>query len=376
MSAKREHIVIGMEHYNPLGLIRSLGENGIHPVYIAIKHKSEVASKSKYVSRVHPVNDIHEAYDVLVSEYAHSDGEKPFVYTTDDDIQSLLDLNYDELKDDFIFFNCGEVGRTTEFMDKKKILEAAESCGLDVLPTIVVDKGTVPEGLEYPIITKAISPNDGGWKSDVFICGSSEELEEAFRFIESGRVLLQRYVDKDTEICFEGFSIDGGRQAFLPFYTTYNYNIDGYYSPYMTVHGTDLPEGFLNSVRSLIAKIGFEGIFEIEFLVDKEGKLFFSEINFRNSTWSYISTVLGMPIPYLWSKAMVFGSIPEDAYRDIPQGFTAMVEPIDHRKRVVEGDTDLADWLVDFRNADCLFYLDEEDREPFREMVRNWDALS
>lgn len=298
------------------------------------------------------------------------------MYTTDDDIQSLLDLNYDELKDDFIFFNCGEVGRTTEFMDKKKILEAAESCGLDVLPTIVVDKGTVPEGLEYPIITKAISPNDGGWKSDVFICGSSEELEEAFRFIESGRVLLQRYVDKDTEICFEGFSIDGGRQAFLPFYTTYNYNIDGYYSPYMTVHGTDLPEGFLNSVRSLIAKIGFEGIFEIEFLVDKEGKLFFSEINFRNSTWSYISTVLGMPIPYLWSKAMVFGSIPEDAYRDIPQGFTAMVEPIDHRKRVVEGDTDLADWLVDFRNADCLFYLDEEDREPFREMVRNWDALS
>lgn len=28
---KHEFIVIGFEHYNPLGVIRSLGENGIRP---------------------------------------------------------------------------------------------------------------------------------------------------------------------------------------------------------------------------------------------------------------------------------------------------------------------------------------------------------
>lgn len=375
MSGERKHIVIGMEHYNPLGLIRSLGEQGIEPIYIAIKHKSEVASKSKYASRVHYVDDIDAAYEVLVTEYG-AEGEKPFVYTTDDDIQSLLDLRYDDLKDQFTFFNSGAPGKTTEFMDKKAILDAAAECGLSILPTVVVDRGTIPEGLEYPIITKAISPNDGGWKSDVFICQNAEELREAFESIQSRKVLIQRYVQKETEICFEGFSIDRGRQAFLPFYTTYNYNIDGYYSPYMTVHGIDLPDDLMTGIRKLLALIGFEGIFEIEFLVDADGSLYFSEINFRNSTWSYIGASLGMPIPNLWAQSMEMGNIPEGIQREVPDDYTAMVEPIDHKKRVVEGDTDIADWLADLRTTDCLFYFHEEDREPFREMVHRWDALS
>lgn len=375
MSSDRKHIVIGMEHYNPLGLIRSLGEKGIEPIYIAITHKSQVASKSKYVSGVHHVSDIHEAFEVLVSEHGNED-EKPFVYTTDDDIQSLLDIHYDELKEHFILFNSGDAGRITEFMDKKVILDAADACGLSVLDTVVADRGDVPDGLVYPIITKAISPNDGGWKSDVFICQSAEELEEAFKHIESERVLIQRYVQKETEICFEGFSIDKGRQAFLPFYTTYNYNIDGYYSPYMTVHGIDLPDELMAAIRKLLAYIGFEGIFEIEFLVDEDGSLYFSEINFRNSTWSYIGAALGMPIPNLWAEAMEAGRIPEGIQRAVPEGYTAMVEPIDHQKRVVEGDTDIADWLADLRMTNCLFYFHADDREPFREMVHNWDVLS
>lgn len=64
----KEHlfIVIGEEHYNPLGVIRTLGENGIKPIYIAIKYKSTVASSSKYVLKNHFVNNFHEAYDLLI----------------------------------------------------------------------------------------------------------------------------------------------------------------------------------------------------------------------------------------------------------------------------------------------------------------------
>lgn len=375
MDSVRKHIIIGMEHYNPLGLIRSLGEQGIEPVYIAIKHRSEVASKSKYVGCVHHVASIDDAFDVLVSNYG-DEAQKPFVYTTDDDIQSLLDIRYDELEDSFILFNSGSAGRTTAFMDKKAILDAGCSCGLRTLPTVVTDRGVIPEGLEYPIITKAISPNDGGWKSDVFICQNADELAEAFMSIQSEKVLIQRFVRKKTEVCFEGFSVDGGRKAFLPFYTTYDYNIEGYYSPFMTVHGVDLPEDLIEGIRKLLTHIGFEGIFEIEFLVDADGSLYFSEINFRNSTWSYIGAVLGMPIPYLWSQCMESGQIPDDLYKAVPAGFKAMVEPIDYQKRVVEGDVEAADWLADFKTVDCPFYFNAEDREPFREMVRNWSALS
>ena len=43
-------------------------------------------------------------------------------------------------------------------------------------------------------------------------------------------------------------------------------------------------------LKEILKEIGYEGIFEIEFLVDENDQLWFCEINFRNSTWSYAST--------------------------------------------------------------------------------------
>ncbi len=372
----RKIIVIGMEHYNPLGLVRTLGRSGVKPDYIAIKHKSEVVSKSKFVNYVHHVDDIEDAYRVLLSEYAGRYDDPPVVITTDDDIQSLLDLHYDELKDAFVMFNSGVSGRTTEFMNKKTILDIAQKHGLKVLDTWVVVNGEIPDDIRYPIITKAISPNDGGWKSDVHICNSETELVKAFETIRSPKILLQRYVHKNNEVCVDGFTIDHGKTMFNMMCTTYNYNIDGYYSPYMTIHPYFLDEVTTEGLAGMLEEIGFEGIYSIEFLVDSDDTLYFSEVNFRNSTWNYCITQLGMPLPYLWVKAMLTGEVCEEWIKPIPEGFVAMVEPIDHKKRVIEGDTDLADWLSDFRNADCLFYQDDEDPEPFREMVRNWERLS
>lgn len=374
--ANRKVIVIGMEHYNPLGLVRTLGKNGIKPDYIAIKHKSEVVSKSKYVDNVHFVDDVDSAYDVLISEYGQGWAEPPFVLTTDDDIQSLLDEHFDELKERFVVFNSGVPGRTTEFMNKKRILDIAEECGLNVLKTWVVENGEIPDDLRYPIITKAISPNDGGWKSDVHICRSEADLVEAFKTILSPKILLQRYVDKKNEVCVDGFTINHGSVMFNPMCTTYNYNIDGYYSPYMTIHSYFLDDATTDALARMMEKIGFEGVYSIEFLVDSDDTLYFSEVNFRSSTWNYCITQLGMPLPLLWMRAMLTGEVLDEWERPIPKGFVAMVEPIDYQKRVVEGDTDVADWLADFRNADCLFYQDDDDMEPFREMIRNWERLS
>lgn len=375
MLKDKQFVVIGMEHYNPLGVIRSLGEYGIKPDYIAIKHKLPIASTSKYVGVVHPVSTIDEAVSVLKSKYGKDESNKTIVFTTDDDIESLLDQNFSKLKDRFVFFNSNSDGRTTAYMDKKRILELAEKHGLNVLKTEVVDKGVLPSCVDYPIITKSISPNIGGWKSDVHICENEQQLLEAFPSIQSPRVLIQHYVNKDNEICIDGFSINRGCSLFIPMYTTYNYNIKGYYSPFMTVHSFDLEE-IGEKLTSMMSEIAFDGIFEAEFLVDSDGSVYFSEINFRNSTWSYAATKLGMPLPVLWAQAMEQGSINEDWYKPIPLGYLAMVEPIDLQKRVVEGETKLAEWLADFRETDCLYYYNKDDLAPFYQMVSNWEAFN
>lgn len=49
-------------------------------------------------------------------------------------------------------------------MGKDTILQLAERHGIPVLKNIVVERGVIPEGLEYPIITKAAISTIGDWK--------------------------------------------------------------------------------------------------------------------------------------------------------------------------------------------------------------------
>ena len=371
-------IVFAMDHYNPLGVIRSLGENGINPVFIAIRHRAELGVKSKYVSKVHQVDSVEEGYQVLMENYGeiYKNGEKPFVLFSDDKSVGYFDTRYEEVKKHFITYNAkGIQGRIMEFMDKKNILDLAKKHGLSILEPVVVNRGEIPEGLEYPIITKDINPNAGGWKSDVFVCQNEEDLKIAYTKISSPVVLLQKYVEKKTEFAFEGCSVNQGKSSLIAIKSTYQYAIPAYYSPFMSCESLH-DDSLKTSLEGMLEEIGFEGIFEIEFLVDKNDKAYFLEINFRNATWSYAATKAGMPLPYIWIKGMLNGEISKDDYKEVPSGFTAMVEPIDYSKRIELGLSTPGEWLADFKKANCGFYYSEDDLEPFYEMVRNWDKLS
>lgn len=371
-------IVMAIEHYNPLGVIRSLGEAGVKPVFIAIKGRAKIASASKYIAECHFVDTIEEGYQVLMQKYgniAASTGIKPFLFSSDDKDVGYLDLHYDELKDKFIFFNAGKTGRINEFMDKHHILDLAKKHALNVLENRVCQRGELPVGLRYPVITKSISPNVGGWKSDVHICKSAEELMEAYKQIEAPIVLVQEYINKKNEYCIEGFAANKGRDVLLAIASTYDYLLPDYYSPLMTVRNMD-NEYIKKALEAMFAEIGFEGVFEVEFLIDQDDTYYFGEINFRNSTWSYAATKAGMPLPVLWAETMENGFMRKNIRYEIEEeGFKAMVEPIDYAKRVKTGSIDKAQWMVDFKEAKCLYYYSAEDVEPWRICVENWDNL-
>lgn len=373
MEQDRLYIVFGIDHYNPLGAIRSLGENGIKPVYIAIPGRAKIASSSCYISKTHWVKDYTEGCKLLLDEYGNCSRDSlPTVITTDDEQVNYMDVHYEDYKDKFIFFNAGEKGRITKYMDKYEILQMAKKHGLKTLPSWRVEKGQIPNEIVYPVITKSISPVVGGWKSDVFICENEEELKIAYEKIQAPTVMIQKFIEKKNELCIDGYSVDKGKKSFFAIASTYNYNIRGYYSPYMTVRSLDNPE-ISEKLNGLMEDIGFEGIYSIEFLYDQDGELFFSEVNFRNSTWSYGATIAGMPLPILWTKSMISKSLPELIHID--EAFTAMVEPIDYQKRVIDRGYDLNRWYKDFINSKCKYYYSEKDLKPFFEMLSNNNVL-
>ena len=373
---EHEFIVFAMDHYNPLGLVRSIGEGtGKKTVIIAEKSKTDISSYSKYTKEYIRVETPAEGFEILMKRFAGKSDKKPFLLTCDDKTIEFLDNCYDEWKDYFIGFNAGEKGKITKYMDKFEILKLAQKYGLNTLATICVDKGTIPPNIEYPIITKSISPVVGGWKSDVHICRSASELVEAYSKIKAPKVIIQKYIEKKNEYCIDGFCASNGMIMFNAIESTYNYLIPGYYSPYMTVKNFQ-QQVIGKSLAEMMKEVGFEGIYSIEFLIDENDNYYFSEINFRNSTWSYASTKAGMNLPILWAKTMLDNKLDIDPTVKIEDGFMAMVEPIDYGKRVPTGRASWGEWLRDFRQAKCPFYYSEDDIEPFLFMCKNWEKMS
>lgn len=366
---KHKFIVLAAEHYNPLGVIRSLGESGIKPIGIIIKGKEKLTSKSKYLSKVHYVNDREEGYRLLLELYA--DEKNPaFLYSCDDTTACLLDSHYNDLVGKFYFFNAGSQGRIGTFLNKRTIGELALKHGLNFLESKVVEKGTIPTDIEYPVITKAIDSTVGGWKNDMFICNNESELAEAFKKIASPIVMIQKYIVKKNEYCLEGFSSNHGNDLFISIESVYNYKLPMSYSPYMTCNNFKNKNNIYPSLNEMYKEIGFEGIFEIEFLESESGDLYFGEINFRNSTWSYASTVGGMNLPILWAKSMLLGHQVEDCYCEIPApGFKAMVELTDFKERVIKRKYSIIKWLKDLKDSKCKYYIGRNDIRPVISMA-------
>lgn len=370
------YIVFAIEHYNPLGILRVLGFDGIKPIYIAVKGRSNVSSHCRFISKCHHVNSVKEGYEVLMAQYGEvsKTGQKPFVLCSDDKTIGYLDLHYDEWKDKFISYNAGQQGRINNYMDKFKILELAKKYGLNVLDSKVVKCGDNPGNIKYPVITKAINPNSGGWKSDVFICENYDALRDAYKKIKSEEVMLQTYIDKKNEYAVEGCSVNKGKDVLYSIYSTYNYLIKGYYSPYRTSGSFDRPD-IKRRLDGMMAEIGFEGVFDIEFLVAEDDSLWFLEINFRNTTWSYSSAVAGMPLANIWTKSMLEGKIIDGAFRHIKKPFKSMVEPIDYHLRVETGQISFFSWLGDLFSSKCWDYWNWRDLPSSILVLKNWKKL-
>lgn len=357
-----KHIVFGAEHYNPLGLVRSLGEENIPVIAVIIKNQTSLTSASKYISDLYIVDDIDSGFSLIIEKF--SDEEyKPFIYTSDDVITSLLDVNYEQLKEKFYFFNANCAGRITTFQDKNTINQLAIKHGLNVAQAVVVNRGEIPNNIQYPIITKAIASTKGAWKQDVFICKSESELIEAYAKIKSDVLLLQQYITKKNELCIDGFSINQGKDVFYAIASNYKYILPDTYSSYMTVFNSG-NEDLHKKLTSMFSEIGFEGIFSVEFLVGANGELYFCEINFRNSTWSYAATCAGMNLPVLWAKSTIDKKIDKNDYSLVPPDFTAIVEVSDYYIRVKGKKIGIVNWIKDVKRANCRYFIGKKDIMP------------
>lgn len=359
----KEYIVFsGREHYNSLGIVRTLGEAGVKPIFVAVKGGPVFVSHSKYVKASHYVDSVEEGIQLILFTYSNRN-VKSFILVEDDWTVAVMDKHYEELKEYFYFFNAG--GKLTKYFNKDEVNKLAIKHGINVPKTWKVKVGEIPENVEYPILTKAVNSIGEEWKDIVFICHNNDELILAYQKMKSESVLVQQYIEKVDEVSFDAFSTNQGRDVFIVMEAYQMYNIPDKYSPYWKIQNytnTEIGE----KMKKIIAEIGFDGIFEFEFMVDKNGKYWFLEINFRNTALGYATTIAGMPQVTMWCESMEKGEINHCQRVEIPDGMKAIAECFDYDVRVKGGWITKEEWLKDYMTAECKMYMGRNDYEPFR----------
>lgn len=362
---KNKVIIIGGDNYNTCGMIRTLGEKKIDFDCIIIKNDNGlvIASKSKFLNGKHVeiVDSIQEGYKILLKKQISK--LKTFLLVEGDQLTGFLDMHYDSLKEKYIWNTAYEQGRLSKYLNKYEQVEVAKKCGIRVLESHVIDRYTIPDDLEYPVITKAISSEVAQWKSECYICNSKDELQSVFSKIKSSKIMVQKYIKKSNELCFDGFSINKEKSQFISILSKYNYLLSDKYSYYLTVENVN-DEKYIKEITDFMTYIQYDGIYAFEYIVDEDGNSYFMENNFRNSGWSYASTCAGMPLPILWMESMVTGKIDYSKIKEIKKGFTFVDDFADFQTRVCGRMISFSAWLKEYKNCDCRLLLGRNDPYP------------
>lgn len=363
-------LIIADGHYNPLGIIRSLGHVGIKSDVILIGSPRDIITHSKYIDHLTFSSTPAEAVAIALSQYKEV-APKAFLMTGGDKIISAIDQRYDEIKNIFHTYNCGAQGGINLLLTKAKQNELALSVGFNVPDFEEVNVGELPSKVKYPIITKAVNSTITGWKSLTYICHNKKELLNAYSKMKCPRILLQQYIEKENETGFNGISINEGREAYFPLQLSY-------FSTTETTFGNAIylfqptDKDLCEKIRKFIQLSGYSGTFSIDFIIGKDKQIYFLEMNFRNSAWSYPYTCAGVNLPLLWAKSTLSGKINTSLIKIKKVPFTSIVELWELSSLMKKGMKEGMKVLWQILHSDSYIFWDYRDPKPFYYYCIGW----
>lgn len=367
---ERQYIIFGRNTGNVLGQIRSFGEAGIKTIIVWFGYNVHNPRNSKYIKEYIEVSSAEEGLELIIQKYGNSP-IKHILCTDNDGIVSLLDKNYDRLKDSFIFFNAGEQGRLSTMMEKKVQCEIAGKYGIRSPKSKIVINGDYNHGISYPVFLKALDSFDVHWKDSVAICESEEDLKEYYSHMSpNSQILVQEYINKKNEYILQGISVNGGKELYIPiegYYYRFPADAYGSYLYFEKYQGGDQLFGQL---QQFFLEINYSGVFEIEFLVGQDDCLYFLEVNFRHTLWNHTFTDMGINLCTIWANSEIEGHLETGGAELNCERRNLMREFEDFKRCLKNKDISMLQWFKDLRHSDSFVIYDKKDKKPFYTYIK------
>lgn len=359
-------VIVGGVHHNTLGVIRSLGEErisreNIHVLLIGESISNQnIISSSRYVVKKNVI--ILQSYDEVVGSLQElaKDGVKRVVISCSDGASEVVISNKDKLSDGYFIPSTRiDIG----FLMQKDVQDSiASSCGLHVPKSIVITQDDNYEWNYYPCISKPLKSILGAGKNDICIASTEKELKSILGKLEASTVQIQEFIEKKQEIQLIGCSLNDGEIVIIPGYTNIlrqPKNTNTGYLEYIPIENLEYDS---KAVENFIKKIGYNGLFSIEFIRDKNAKDYFLEINMRNDGNAYCVTSAGINLPFIWCYYCVYRQVP-----NLPIRFNKVIRfiPDFNDLKVALLQKCFFRWIFDFLGADAHSIYNRRDYKPF-----------
>lgn len=358
-------IVIGHDSLNALGLVQSLGREGVDVTAILECEKSELIRHSNYAKEIITVGNFEESVEVLLTRFAGA--EKIPIFPAADGVALTLNQNYERLEKHFLIEHSTGAYTIEQLMNKELQIELAIKHKFNVPYSVCISKPFyVPETMVYPCIVKPLVSCLGD-KRDILIAQNAEELKDILehRISFSESVIIQQFIQRDYEYCMMGCAFKNG-QVYIPLTDRpikFNHKLHeastiNYIEP---IAGEIAVE--VEKIKTLMNDVGYVGLFSVEFMHDKSKDIvYFTEINFRNDGTNSFIVHCGVNLPYLHYQDLL--DLPHKIYTPISKTKKYIWEGI-HFSNLITRGISFREWFSDLKGVDGFLYYFKDDKAPF-----------
>lgn len=357
--------IVGGDHYNTYGIVRSLGAKGLksNVVVLGTEVSKSFVLKSKYVKRG---DCFLKASDSINTIIQYADTQNNILICCSDEAEELAIANHGRLKDKYILPVSADVEHMRFLMSKSYISKLAEECGICIPKTWTIANRYIPATIEFPCITKP-ETSTSGRKSDIVVCHDVQELEQIVK--DSHRCAnyaVQQYIDYEKEVSILGAVLADGSVVFSGCIDKIRTCMIGT-SSFARMEDNSILGDTKNRLEILLKKTNYRGLFSAEFLL-KKGVYYFLEVNFRNDGNTYVATAAGINLPYLWINSYFHITREMDQQGKYPCYFMLDIEDFLAIRR---NGISLSEWFRNLHTANACLVYDKLDKKPFYKKLSN-----
>ena len=385
-------LVAGRNYCSNLCMARSVGMAGYEvevlrifqtkPKWFNLMSYMRPDAYSKYIKAYH-VCISHRKSKAIVNKLIRiaDPYRKMLLIPADDLVANIADGYMKKLSKYYVMPNVndipGEIGR---LMSKDVQKQLAIEAGLPVINSCAIrtvnGQFEIPETVTYPCFIKPnISKNSS--KSKMRRIDSEEEL----------RATLTEYSrHKDVDMLVEDF-IDIGREySILGLCTRDGVVSPGFFGVLEGGHGphrgvamtgellpTSEQQALIDQITAFLTTLNFNGLYDVDLIEDKNGKMYFVELNMRYGASGYAVTECGANLPGMFADYMLMGK-PIDMNCKVTEFRKPFISDKIMIEEYVNGYLSFSDMKKAFNDVDIHFVYNEKDPAAHRHFRKFYPA--